>query len=298
MYSLPSQRQSGVTLVEMLMYCILAVVVGSVVYSTMRTGSLLSSKNTSLNRSHDELRGALDRLANNLRMARNVPSLLNTSGAIVTTGPAAGLRYDRIIGEPYALEPVMGAGSLASTATTLSIYRSTTAAGAPPAPQINDTLIVDTPTGTIRALITSVAAQSPSNGAQRYNLTFSAAVGKDLTWLANQPQWARLVRQEAFIVMPANGRNELRYYSSFEPMPTLSDKTKYSVITSSVGTNAGEATPFNVLDVNGDKVVEANVRILSQEYNRWLADKQMNDMNTYFRLTLSLASRLRPKTTN
>ncbi len=298
MHRLPFHRRAAFTLVEVLMSCMLTVVVGAVVYATMRTGSLLSTKNIALNRSHDELRSALDRLASNLRMARNVPTLLNTSGAVVANGPAAGLRYDRIIGEPYALDPVLGAGSVSSSATSLSVYRSTTAAGAPPVPLVNDVLIIDTPTGTARARITGVNAQSGSGGSQRITLNFSAPIGKDLTWMANQPQWARLVRQEAFIVIPASGRNELRYYAAFEPVPSLSDKTKYAVITNNVGTGTGEDTPFNILDVNGDKVVEANIRILAQDYNRWLANKEQNNANTYFRMSIALASRLRPKTTN
>jgi hypothetical protein len=298
MRCLPFHRRAAFTLVEVLITCMLTVVVGAVLYSTMRTGSVLSTKNMALNRSHDELRSALDRLANNLRMARNVPTLINTAGAVVASGPAAGLRYDRIIGEPYALDPVMGAGSISSTATSLSVYRSTTAAGAPPVPQVNDVLILDTPNGSARARITGVNTQGGSGGSQRITLTFASAIGKDLTWMANQPQWARLVRQEAFIVMPANGCNELRYYSSFEPVPALNDKTKYAVITNNVGTATGEGTPFNILDVNGDKVVEAKIGFLAQEYNRWLANKEQNNANTYFRMSLALTSRLRPKTTN
>ena len=280
------------------MYCALSVVVAAIVYSSMRTGSMLSTKNTSLNRSHDELRGALDRLANNLRMSRNVPTLLNTSGAVVTTGPAAGLRYDRILGEPYALDPVMTAGTITAAATSLSVYRSTSTAGPPPVPQVNDVLLIDTPTGAIRARISNVAEQTASGGRQKITLTFAAAVGKDLVWTANQPQWARLVRQEAFVVMPANGRNELRFYSTFEPQPILTDSTSYIVISNNIATGTGEATPFNVVDVNGDKIVQANVHLQAQDFNRWLADKQANDLNTYFRLNLTITSRLRPKTAN
>src|SRR5262245_51418874 len=106
------KKTAGLTLVELVMYCLLAGAVGLIVYGTLRTSSTLSTKNASLNRSHDELRSALDRLASNLRMARNVPTLLNTSGAVVSSGPAAGVRYDRILGEPYVLDPVMTAGSM------------------------------------------------------------------------------------------------------------------------------------------------------------------------------------------
>jgi hypothetical protein len=296
----PRKKTAGITLVELMMYCLLAGAVGLIAYHTLRTSSTLSTKNASLNRSHDELRSALDRLASNLRMARNVPTLLNTSGAVVATGPAAGVRYDRILGEPYVLDPVMSAGSMPSTATTLSVHRSTSAIGAPPIPKTGDVLIIETQTGTVRARITGVNASAPGASSQKITLGFSAPVGKALSWGANQPQWARLVRQEAIIVMPnaGNGRNELRLYSTFEPMPSLSDKSKYTVLTDQVGTASGEGTPFNVTEVNGDKIVQVNLRIQARDFNRWLADKEANQLNTYFRMNLSFTSRLRPKTTN
>ena len=299
MRSLRSQRQAGITLVEMAMYCVLAAVIGLVLFSVMRAGSSLAAKNASLNRSHDELRTAMDRLANSLRMARNVPTMLNTTGAVVTTGPAAGLRYDRIIGEPYVLDPVLTAGSLTATQTSLSVYRNTSAVGAPPIPAVGDTLIIDTPSGMIRVRITAVSAAGISSNTQKITLTFATALGQALSWGANQPQWARLVRQEAYLVMPsANGGNELRFYKAFEPVPTLSDKTKYTVVSDQLGTGTGEATPFDVVNINGDKIVQANVRIDARDYNRWIANRQQNQMNTYFRMNMSMASRLRPKNTN
>lgn len=292
------QPKYGFTLIEMSVACFLAVMLGAVVFYTLRTGTVLSAKNISLNRSHDDLRSALDRLANNMRMARNVPTLLNTGGAVVATGPAAGIRYDRIIGEPYVLEPAMTQGSISSGATSVSVFR-TTVGGAPPIPAVNDLFLIDTPGGTIRARITSVSLGGAGGSTQRITLNFASAVGKSLTWGANQPQWGRLVRQEAFLVMPTTGgRNELRFYSSFDPMPGLADKTRYTVITTNVGSNAGEGTPFNVVDVNGDKVLHANLRVQQRDHDRWLADKQSNEFNTYFRMNLSLTSRLRPKSTN
>jgi hypothetical protein len=293
------KTKTATTLVEVLMYGLLAAVLGAVVYHTMRTGSSLTAKNVSLNRSHEELRTALDRLANHLRMSRNVPTLLNVNGGVVATGPAAGLRYDRILGEPYVLDPVLTAGSLPATATTLAVHRSVSSLGAPPMPAVNDILIIETPSGVIRARIASVNASAAGANTQKITLGFSAPVGKALSWGVNQPHWARLVRQEAFLVVPStSGGNELRFYPTFEPIPTLSDKTKYTVITNQIGTDAGEGTPFNVIDSNGDKMVQANMRIETRDYNRWLASRQANEMNTFFRMNLSLTSRLRPKNTN
>jgi hypothetical protein len=133
---------------------------------------------------------------------------------------------------------------------------------------------------------------------QKVTLTFSAAVGKSLTWLANQPQWAKLIRQEAFIVVPNGDYNELRYYPSFEPMPVLSNPSNYALLTNQIGTGTGENAPFSIVDVNGDKIIQANLRVKSTDYNRWLIGRENNEMNTYFRMNFTLASRLRPKTTH
>ncbi len=296
MLSLHPKSRAGLTIIEVMIYAVISIAVAAVIFSTLRAGSTLGAKNASLNRSHGELRSSMDRLANSLRMARNVPTLLNTSGVVVATGPAAGLRYDRIIGEPYAIDPVTTAGSFTATQSSLVVYRSIAAVGAPPVPRVGDVLLIDTPTGSIRVRITVVSADAISGNTQRISLSFATALGQALSWGANQPQWARLVHQEAYLVMPAtNGGNELRFYPTFEPTPTISDPTAYTVVTNQLGTGTGEGTPFDVLTINGDKIVQANVRIDARDVNRWIADKQSNQMNTYFRMNMSMASRLRPK---
>lgn len=288
--------RAAFTLVEVLIYASLTVIVAAVAYSALRTGTILSAKNVSINRSHDALRGALDRLSRQLQTSRNVPTLIDTTGNVVASGSAAGIRYDCTIGEPYVIEPVLTAGSIASTATTLVVYRSTMATGAPPVPRINDALIIDTPSGTsMRGRITAVTADAASGSTQRITLTFAAALGQTLSWGANQPQWARLVRQEAFITASNNGRTELRFYPAFEPMPTLSDTTKYIVLSDQLSTTSGDLTPFSVLSTNGDKIVQANLRMQARDYDTWLSKNEANSFNSYFRMNVSLSSRLRPK---
>jgi hypothetical protein len=299
MQRLRNRKSAGVTVIELMMYTVLAVVLSAVIYQTLRASSLLTTKNASLNRSHDSLRSAMDRLGNNIRTSRNLPSLLGASGDVVVSGPAAGIRYDRMAGEPYTLDPVTTAGSISSTATSINIYRSVLGIAPPPLPTPNDVLLIDTPTGTARARVKTVTTQAPANGRQRISLTFHAAIGHVLTWTANQPQWAKLVRQEAFLVVrTTDGRNELRFYHAFEPKPLLSDPAAYTVITDQLRTEAGDATPFEILDVNGERFVQANVQVQSRDHNRWLADKQASKTNTDIPLVLSLSSRLRPKTAN
>lgn len=268
MKKIRQRPRAAYTLVELLIYAMITIVVGLVAYSSLRTGTILSAKNASINRSHDALRVALDRLSHQLQTSRNVPTLIDTAGNVVSSGSAAGLRYDFTLGEPYAIEPVLTAGSIASTATTLAVYRSVTGTGAPPVPRVNDALIIDTPSGTsMRGLITAVTAAAASGSTQRISLTFSAPLGQSLSWGANQPQWARLVRQEAFITAVNNGRAELRFYPAFEPMPTLSDTTKYTVLSDQLSTATGDLAPFSVLTASGDKIVQASLRMQSRNFD-------------------------------
>ena len=293
----PSHRsKAAFTLVELIIYASLTVIIGAVAYSALRTGTVLSAKNVSINRSHDALRGALDRLSRQIQTSRNVPTLLDATGNVVASGSAAGIRYDCTIGEPYVVAPVLTAGSITSTDTTLVVYRSVTATGAPPIPRVKDALIIDTPSGvSMRGLITGVTADTASGSTQRISLTFAAPLGQSFSWGANQPQWARLVRQEAFITASNNGRTELRFYPAFEPMPTLSDTTKHIVLSDQLSTAAGDLTPFSVLSTSGDKILQANLRMQARDYDTWLSKNQANSFNSYFRMNVSLSSRLRPK---
>lgn len=286
------------TIVELLVATMIMAVVGAVAYYSLQSGLILSAKNLSLTRSHETLRSALDRLAHQVQVAQNVPTLINTNGATVTTGPAAGLKYDRLIGEPYVLDPPLTAGSISSGDTSLKIWRSTTATGAPPIPTVGDVLMIDTENGTIRSRITSVAVEAPSGNKQRMTLNFASSVGKSMSWLANQPRWARLVRPEAFIVATSGQRGELRYFKNFEPVPNLNDPSKYAVLSNQLPTVASALTPFNVVTSDGAKLVTADMRMQDYEFNPFLSTREQNSYSTFFRMNMNLGSRLRPKTTN
>jgi hypothetical protein len=295
----PFPTRAGLTLPELMVYAVLVGVVSLVGYQALRAGSSLSVKNVSINRSHEALRSALDRLSNNLRAARNVPTLLTDDGTPAAGAPAAGIRYDRTLGEPYVLHPPEGAGSISASDTNLSMWRSTEDIGLPPIPEANDVVLVDTPTGMIRGRVQSVdVLTGDGSGKQKIMLTFAGPAGKSLSWAAHQPQWARLVRQEAFIVVPANGKNELRYYPSFQVTPDVDDPASYVVVTDQLGTEPGDAKPFSIVDSNGDKSVRADFRVRAVDHNRWLTGKQAGDFNTVFHMDLSLTPRLRPRSTN
>jgi len=282
------------TLVETIIYAAMACVVSLVAYSALRSAAVLAVKNTNLNRSHDDLRSAYDRLARELLSANNVPTLVNTAGATVATGPAAGFSFDRNLGGPYVLDPPSTAGSVLATQSTLTVWSSTSSLARAPVPNVGEIMIIPTSGGNIRASVASVSSTVAGAGTQKMTLTFTAPLGKALSWGANEPQSAKLVRPEAFIVMGS----ELRYYPIFQPLPVLTNPANYRMMTDQVSTQAGEQTPFDVTDFNGDKILTSTLQVRERMNATWLQSNEANSYNTYFQLHVNLPSRLRPRTTD
>ena len=286
-------------MVEMIVAMSILTVVSLITFSFIRSGMILTLKSTRLNLSHDEVRKSFDRLADHLLAANNVPTLIGTDGQPASE-PAAGLRFDKVIGDPYVLDPPTAAGSISTSATGLSVWRSTSSVATAPVPAVGDVLLIPTPTGNIRAQINAVTAHSVSGATQKITLTFNSAVGKSLTWAANQPQIAKLVRPEAFIVMPVplKGLNELRFYPRFEPIPVLTQPANYIVLSDQIGTEGTEGNPFSILMVNGDRIVQSTLRVRDSRNSKYMPGEEQNSYSGYFQLLLNLPSRLRPKTTN
>ncbi len=282
------------TLVETIIYAAMGCIVSFVSYSALRSAAVLAVKNTNLNRSHDDLRSAYDRLARHLLSANNVPRLLDTAGATVATGDAAGLAIDRTLGGPYVLDPPTTAGTLASTATSITVWRSTDILATAPVPNVGEIMLIPTPSGNIRASISTVTQFGASGGLQKVTLGLSAPVGKALSWGNNEPQAGKLIRPEGFMVVGP----ELRYYPIFEPMPTLTDATKYKVLTDQISTQSGDQTPFTVTDFSGDQILTSTLQVRERQNAMWIQGDEANSYNTYFQLHVNLPSRLRPRTTN
>ena len=299
--------KSGFTTVEIIVAISILSVISMISYSFMRSGTILTVKSARLNHSHDEVRKSFDRLADHLLAANNVPTLIGTDG-LSTTEPAAGLKFDKVIGDPYVLDPPLTAGSITTTTTSIAVWRSTNSVAIAPIPAAGDVLLIPTPTGNIRAQIQTATAlpASPSDKTQKITLTFTAAAGKPLTWAANQPQIAKLVRPEAFIVMPVPKKkptdqdlNELRFYPRFEPMPVLTQPANYKVLSNQIGTQGAEGKPFSIAMVNGgDRLVQSTLRVRDSHNSRSMSGEEQNTYSGYFQLLLNLPSRLRPKTTN
>lgn len=286
------------TLIELMIYGAMGVVVSFVAYSALRSSAVLAVKNTNLNRSHDDLRSAYDRLARHLLSADNVPTLVNTSGATVASGAAAGFSFDRNLGGPYVIaessakSPSAG-GTLASTASTVVVCYSTTSLARAPKPKRGEIMIIPTSGGDIRAIIATDPPE-PTAGfvanTVKVTLTLTAPLGKTLTWGVNEPQTAKLIRPEGFLVVGS----ELRYYQFFQPLPVLTDPANYRVLTDQISTQSGEQTPFEVLDFNGDKILTSTLRVRERKDAAWMQGDEANSYNTYFQLHVNLPSRLRP----
>lgn len=284
------------TLVETIIYAAMGCIVSLVSYSALRSSAVLAVKNTNLNRSHDDLRSAYDRLARELLSANNVPTLVSATGATVATGPAAGFSFDRNLGSPYLLGAnPSAASSIAATDSSVIVCFSTTSMSRTPIPKIGEILIIPTPSGSIRARISNVSNATAGVAANtlRVTLTFTAPLGKSMNWGANEPQTAKLIRPEAFIVIGS----ELRYYASFEPVPDLTNSANYKVLTDQISTMSGEQTPFDVADFSGDKILTSTLQVRERQNAMWIKDDEANAFNTYFQLHVNLPSRLRPRTT-
>jgi type II secretory pathway pseudopilin PulG len=326
--------QSAFTMVELSIYMLIGVVLGAVSLSFLITSATLATKNSNLNRSHEDLRLAFDRMAHQVAAANNVATLIDTTGATVTsptvnittpmagtlTGPAAGFKFDQVIAEPYVLESPqtannpLAAGTIASTTTTINVFYAknqlthvahlTQTASAADVSAEGFILLIPQPDGSnIRWQIASVGART-SSGSYWYKLplTFSAPIGKTISWSVNQPQMVKIVRNEAFLVMKnfdaqGNEFRELRYYKDFEPMPVLSDKTKYVVLCDQIGVKAGEDTPFSVVNYGGDKMIQSTLRVRERANKKWIEEETNGTFYTYFQLLVNLPSRFRPRTT-
>lgn len=289
-----TRSASAFTLIELVIYGAMGCIVSLVAYSALRSAAVLAVKNTNLNRSHDDLRSSYDRLARHLLSANNVPTLVDNTGATLASGPAAGFAIDRTLGGPYVLDPPTTAGSIAATATSVSVWRSTDPLATAPVPTVGDILLIPTPSGNIRANVSSVTVFGAGGASQKVTLGLTAAVGKALSWGANEPQAGKLVRHEAFIVMGS----ELHFYGNFEPVPVLTNPANYKLLTDQISTQSGEQTPFDVTDFNGDKILTSTLQVRERQNAQWINGDESNSYNTYFQLHVNLPSRLRPRTTN
>ncbi len=283
------------TLVEMIVYMGVGVILSYVTYSFMTSAMVLYAKNMSIVHSHTNLRSTLDRLNNNLQQANSRPVLIDTTGNAAVTSAAAGLYYDRYLGDPYVVTNSSGSG-LPSSTTTLTITRSTAALASPPLPLPGDALLISNPAGNVRALVATSTPGTIDASAQRQpiTITLTAALGTTIGWTSPEVRTATLVHREAFLVVPNGDQSEFRFYKNFEPVPSISDSANYALISNQLSAVTGETTPFSIDTLGNDKIVRASLFARSTEFSTYLSNKQAYNFNTFVRLNTVLASRLRP----
>jgi hypothetical protein len=283
--------QAAFSMVETLAGAAAATIVGIGVFAILNTGTMLSARNLALNVTNNALRQSLDRAEQLLQQGDSMPVLIDTTGA-ATTGPAAGVRFDRFVGAPYVLTiPVAG---LPVTTTSLSLQRSTDALAAPPIPEAGDIIRIDGEAATLRPRTSSVVSTAPNAQLrQTMTVTLTAPLGSEVT-SASTTLTAKVIRSVALIVMPNGNKRELRYYHSWDLTTNLSDTTKYAVLTDQVGMQADDATPFSLITTQTKSFVNMSFRVRANQFDRRLMGKQADQFNTFSRVDVQIRPKVNP----
>lgn len=252
----------------------------------LTSGTLLFAKNVSTNLSHNSLRGSLDKLVQAVDQASGSITLIDTAGNIVTTGSAAGIVFDQYRGGPYVISHPGGSG-LSSSATTLTLGRSTDEKASPMVPTQGDVLFATDATARMR--VQSAQTGNTTAGIHTFGLTLQSPIGQSISWDANTVKPARLVRRVAFVVVPNGARNELRYYNNAETITNFATATGYSLVTNDIGTSAGDTTPFSNEVISGRNFLSVILRVRAGQYANRLSIKEVNNFSTVERVSLVLA---------
>jgi type II secretory pathway pseudopilin PulG len=283
---------AGFTLVELLVSGMISSAMGIAIFAFLNAGMILSAKNVSLNLTSNQMRDSLDRVEQVLQQGDTNPELIDTTGAVVASGAAAGVRVDRYMGGPYV---VAIAGAVAGS-SSLTLTRSTDALALPPLPRLGDVIRMDGAPATPRARIGSAPSAPVAAGTARESITCPLAA--PLTTTADPATviiTAKLVRQVAFIVMPNGSKYELRYYDSIETTSNLNDPTKYVIISDQIANQGTDLTPFSLVSVSGETFVNFSLRVRSSKYDNRLRPMQGGDeYNTFSRVDSFLRPKVNP----
>lgn len=305
--SRPSHRaaHAAFTLTEVLVACAVWCILGIAVFGFIQVATVLFTKNISTNYSHNKLRAALEEITDRVQTTVDLPTLITSSGTAVTTGSAAGIFYDRLLGDPYVVAS-QGIG-LSATTTNITLTYSTNVFVTAATPNPGDVLLIDggvvtsgSTTTTLRPMVSSVIMGTLNAGLQTISIALTAPLGSAITWDSSTVKAAKLVRREALIVRSNGSRNELRRYPSFESLmklsnPNLDDSTQYFVITDQIGTNSSDGTPFSeTVSGQGGTLLNLDLRIRGTYVNNYLANKEANEFSNFARIITISPLRQRP----
>lgn len=289
----------GFTLVELLISISVLTIVGFLAYSMLVSSSTLFAKNISINTSNSVLRSALDKMMDDINQGFGIPKLINVDGSSAgATGPAAGIVFDRYIGGPYVVTR-QSTGLPAGTQTfTMKSYAGS-ALIAPPKPQPNDVVMLDT--DLLRPMVQTCTATTASGATWSGGTTASNPVtmtvnlksplANAISWSSTTTETAFLVHNKAFVVASNNGRGELRLYNNAEGVADYSNTASYIVLTQDLSGQTGENTPFSIVTQDGNKFLNIAMRVEDQTYNKVLALKQAKDFNSF----LQIDTKVRPR---
>lgn len=95
-----SSSQLGFTLFEMLVAFAIFMIAGGTIYSVSRSIAYLAAKNAAVNLTHMQSRSAIHRAVSEIRESVAIPQLIDASGTSLgsSTGPAAGVSYQQVVG--------------------------------------------------------------------------------------------------------------------------------------------------------------------------------------------------------
>lgn len=298
---------AGFTLAEASISLAVMAIVGALAYAIMTNSTVLFAKNVTLNSSNTTMRKALDRIYSEINQANGMPKLINADGtnAASATGPAAGIIFDRYLGGPFVVTNP-GLTGLPAGTLTVEMKSASDALARPPIPTSNDVIRIDN--GSNRPLVSSCSPNTyPSSpGIQTFSVTLKAPLTSAIPWSGGPNgtvQTAYAVHRRAFVVASVNGRPELRMYADAEtttglnpPASYYSNSANYIVLTREIGAQAGEDTPFSIVNQDGANFVSVAMRVENQQYttylqSRYLATSQARDFNTFLRIDTALRPR-------
>jgi type II secretory pathway pseudopilin PulG len=284
-------RRGGFTIIELLIGTVVASIMSVAIFALMNTGMILSAKNLSLNLTSNSMRQSLDRIEQVIQQGDTLPQLINANGGIVTSGPAAGIAFDRYVGGPYVV--TIAGGTLPASSTSLVLTRSTNAIASPPIPRVGDIVRIDSTANTVRPHVQTVTPGAvDAQNRQPITVTLSAPLGISVTLGVSSVKTAKLVRSVALLVKPKNGRQELRYYESFDTTSNLNDPTRYAVVTDQIDVDPEDTTPFSMTSSSGKTFVSFSVRTRAAMAVNRLQTLQRERFNTHARIE----AYVRPKT--
>jgi len=300
--------------------------------------NVLTYKNYATNFTGTEAHNTLDQLQGVLQTAYSTPIAIDTTGAAlsgtlsitgtaavasglapvisgstaVITGTGPGIKFYRYVGGPYIV--TIPSGGLAGTATSGTIELDNSAQPAPPVPQANDLLLINTtvvPTSfQTRATVSGTTTVISTNGSKvKYAVSFTPPM-KDLNGTATSPIpyqtdnqgiaitcSASLLRPTAFIIVTNGVNKELRMFDSYTTDSSgkvVLTGSNYTTLTRAIDTGTSTLSQFGIATLGGQTFVGLVLRIRSTDYDNYLANKQFDGFCTYMGFNSFIALKSKP----